>query len=266
MLEIFQYDFMVRAFIAGTITGVIAPIIGSFLVVRRLSLMAETLAHVSLLGVAIGLFAGVQPVITATATAVLASLGIEKIRTGKKIFGESALALFFSGSLAVASILMSLSNGFRSSLFSFLFGSVTTVTQTDLVLIAVLALILVAAVFFTYKELFLVSFDEELAQTGGINARLINLILVILAAITVSLSIRIVGILLIGALMIIPVVTAVQIAKSFKQVLAYSIVASLLSVISGLFISYYLDLPSGGTIVCIALGLFLISLIASRKS
>jgi len=161
---------------------------------------------------------------------------------------------------------MSLSNGFRSSLFSFLFGSVTTVTQTDLVLIAVLALILVAAVFFTYKELFLVSFDEELAQTGGINARLINLILVILAAITVSLSIRIVGILLIGALMIIPVVTAVQIAKSFKQVLAYSIVASLLSVISGLFISYYLDLPSGGTIVCIALGLFLISLIASRKS
>lgn len=265
MLEIFQYDFMIRAFIAGVVTGVIAPIIGTFLVVRRLSLMAETLAHVSLLGVAIGLFANIQPVITATATAVVASLGIEKIRTGKKIFGESALALFFSGSLAIASILISLSNGFRSSLFSFLFGSVTTVTQTDLILIAVLAFIIIAAVFLMYKELFLVSFDEELAQTGGINARLMNTILVILAAITVSLSIRIVGILLIGALMVIPVVTAIQLAKSFKHVLVLSITASLISVISGLIISYYYDLPSGGTIVTIALGLFLLSLIARRK-
>lgn len=265
MLEIFQHEFMIRAFAAGTITAIIAPLIGTFLVVRRLSLMAETLAHVSLLGIAIGLFANIQPVITATATAVVASLGIEKIRTSKKIFGESALALFFSGSLAFASILISLSNGFNRSLFSFLFGSIATVSPLDLYLIAGLALVIGATLFFTYKELFLVSFDEELAQVSGLNARLINTILIVLAAITVSLSIRIVGVLLIGALMVIPVVTAMQLAKSFKQVLGYSVVISLLSVISGLFISYYFDLASGGTIVAIALGLFLISLIVKRK-
>ena len=265
MLEIFQHEFMIRAFAAGTITAIIAPLIGTFLVVRRLSLMAETLAHVSLLGIAIGLFTNIQPVITATVTAVAASLGIEKIRTSKKIFGESALALFFSGSLAFASILISLSNGFNRSLFSFLFGSIATVSPLDLYLIAGLALIIGATLFFIYKELFLVSFDEELAQVSGLNARLINTILIVLAAITVSLSIRIVGVLLIGALMVIPVVTAMQVAKSFKQVLGYSVVISLLSVISGLFVSYYFDLASGGTIVTIALGLFLVSLIVKRK-
>lgn len=265
MLEIFQHEFMVRAFAAGTITAIIAPLIGTFLVVRRLSLMAETLAHVSLLGIAIGLFANIQPVITATATAVVASLGIEKIRTSKKIFGESALALFFSGSLAFASILISLSNGFNRSLFSFLFGSVATVSPLDLYLIAGLALVIGATFFFTYKELFLVSFDEELAQVSGLNARLMNTILIVLAAITVSLSIRIVGVLLIGALMVIPVVTAMQIARSFKQVLGYSVIISLISVISGLFTSYYFDLASGGTIVAIALGFFLVSLTIKRK-
>lgn len=265
MLEIFQHDFMIRAFAAGTITGIIAPLIGTFLVVRRLSLMAETLAHVSLLGIAIGLFANVQPVITATATAVVASIGVEKIRTSKKVFGESALALFFSGSLAFASILISLANGFNRSLFSYLFGSIATVSQLDLFLIAGLALVIGATLFFTYKELFLVSFDDELAQVNGLNARLVNLILIILAAITVSLSIRIVGILLIGALMVIPVITAIQLAKSFKQVLIYSVGVSLLSVISGLFISYYWDLASGGTIVTIALILFFFSLLWKRR-
>lgn len=265
MLEIFQYDFMIRAFAAGIITGIIAPLIGTFMVVRRLSLMAETLAHVSLLGIAIGLFAGIQPVITATGMAVVAALGIEKIRTSKKIFGESALALFFSGSMAFASILISLAHGFNRSLFSFLFGSIATVSQLDLLLIGGLAIVILATLFFTYKELFLVSFDDEMAQVNGLNAYLMNTVLIILAAITVSLSIRIVGVLLIGALMVIPVVTAIQLAKSFKQVLAISVVASLVAVISGLFISYYFDLASGGTIVSIALGLFLISLIAKRR-
>jgi zinc transport system permease protein len=264
MTEIFQHEFMVRAFAAGIITGIIAPLIGTFLVVRRLSLMAETLAHVSLLGVAIGLFANIQPVITATATAVTVSIGIEKIRNGKKIFGESALALFFSGSLAFASILISLAQGFNRNLFSYLFGSIATVSPTDLILISVLAAVIIIALILVYKELFLVSFDDELAEVNGVNAKIINLILIVLAAITVSLSIRIVGILLIGALMVIPVVTAIQVSKSFKQVLGISVVLSLFSVISGLFISYYFDLASGGTIVAIALVLFLLSLLYKK--
>jgi len=264
MLEIFQYDFMVRAFIVGVIVGIIAPLIGTFLVVRRLSLMAETLAHVSLLGVAIGLFANIQPVLTATLTAVGVSIGVEKIRTTKKIFGESALALFFSGSLALAAILISLAQGFNRSLFSYLFGSIATVTATDLILIAVLAVIIVLTLILIYKELFLVSFDDELARINGVNAEIINLVLIVLAAITVSLSIRIVGILLIGALMVIPVVTAIQLAKSFKQVLVIATGISLISVIAGLFLSYNFDLASGGTIVIVALVFFLLSLIIKR--
>lgn len=264
MFEIFQYDFMVRAFIAGIIIAVIAPLIGTFLVVRRLSLMASTLAHVSLLGVAIGLLTGTHPVMAATVTSVVASFGIEKVRTGKKILGESALALFLSGSLALAAIVISLANGFNRDLFSYLFGSIATVTQNDLILITILAVIILLTIFFLYKELFLTSFDDEMAQVIGVPAKTINLTLIIMGALTVSLAMQIVGSLLIGALMVIPVITAIRFGKSFKQILAYSVAISLISVIAGLFLSYYLDLASGGTIVLVTLVFFTGSLFFRR--
>ena len=265
MLEIFQFDFMVRAFTAGLIIAVIAPLIGSFLVIRRYSLMADTLAHVSLVGVAIGLITGGNPIIVATATSVVAALGIEKLSTSRKIFGESVLALFLSGSLAIASVLISISRGFNASLFNYLFGSITTVSESDIIYIAVLGMIVLVTLFLIFKELFFVSFDEELARANGLNTRVFNIILIVLAALTVSVSMRIVGILLIAALMVIPVITAMQFGRSFKQTLILSVALSLVSVISGLFVSYYLDLASGGTIVVIALAMFLISLPLNRQ-
>lgn len=265
MFELFQYDFITRAFIAGILTGIVAPLIGIFLVVRRYSLMADTLAHVSLVGVAIGLLAKLDPVLTSLATAVFASLGIERLRESKKVFGESVLALFLSGGLAVAVVLISASHGFSVNLVSYLFGSITTVSQSDLYIIGSASLVIIIAIWTFYKEFFFISFNEELAQASGLQVRLFNGLLIVLAAVAIALSMRIVGALLIGALMIIPTVSAMQFGLSFKKTLVAAVAFSLVSVISGLFASYYFNLSTGGTIVVIALIFFAASLVLSSK-
>jgi zinc transport system permease protein len=264
MLEIFQYDFLIRAFIAGIITAIIAPLIGTFLVVRRYSLMGDTLAHVSLVGIAIGILLKINPIFSAIVTAIVAAVGIEQLRQTKKIFGESVLALFLSGGLAIAIVLISLAHGLNVNIFSFLFGSITTVTRTDLYTIAVVGIVVILAIVGLYKELFFVSFNEELAEANGLNTKTLNLILIILAAVTVSISMRIVGVLLIGALMIIPVVTAIQFGLGFLKTMMSAVTLSLISVIAGLFASFYLNLASGGTIVVIAL-LFFVSTLTINK-
>ena len=256
ILNILQYGFIIRGLEAGVIVAIIAPLIGIFLVLRRYSLIVDTLSHVSLAGIALGLMLGINPVITAIVATLVSSLGIEKLRTSKRIYGESALALFLSGSLAVALILISLAKGFNSNLFSYLFGSIVTVTQSDVYVISILATIVAITLYLFYKELVYITFDEESAKVSGIQTSFINSVLVILAAITVSLSIPIVGILLISALVVIPVVTALQFRKSFSKTILYAEVISIFSVISGIFTSFYLDLSTGGTIVLIMLAIF----------
>lgn len=264
MFELFQYDFMQRAVLAGLMIAVVAPLIGTFMVVRRYSLMADTLAHVSLVGVALGLITGVNPVITASGTAIVAAVGIEALRSSKQVYGESVLALFLSGSLALATVIVSAGSGINANFVSYLFGSITTVTSEDLIVIGSLGTVVVAILMLFYKELFMVSFDEELSRAAGMKAERYNLLLILLAALSVSISMRIIGVLLIGALMVIPVITAMQIAKSFKQTLVYSVICSLISVMSGLIISYYFDLASGGTIVVTALVIFCICLAVKK--
>lgn len=266
MLEIFQYDFMVRAFTAGIAIGIVAPLIGMFLVVRRYSLMADTLAHVSFAGVAIGLLAGINPIFSAIGLSVVAGFGIESLRSTNRIFGESVLALFLSGSLALAVIILSLSKGFNANLFGYLFGSISTVSNTDLWVTICLAVIVFLDVVFLYKELFFTSFDPELAEASGLPVKVINLAMVMLAAVAVAISIRIVGVLLIGALMVIPVISAMQYGKGFRFTLILSVVFSLISVVTGLFASYYYDLASGGAIVMVALIIFVLSLVVGKKS
>lgn len=260
MFEIFQYDFMVRAFAAGIAIAVIAPLIGTFLVVRRYSLMADTLAHIALLGVALGFILKIHPLFTAVVTSVVAGFGMEKLRSNKRLGGDSILALFLSGSLAMAVILMSAVRGFNVSLFSFLFGSISTVSVNDLYFIGALTLFALIIVGILYKELFLVSLDDEIARANGISTSGFNFLLVMLAALSVSLAIKIVGVLLIGALMVVPVIAAIQFKRGFGQTILIAVFISLISVISGLFISYYLGWASGGTIVVIAIAIFLISL------
>ncbi|MEK7538799.1 MAG: metal ABC transporter permease [Patescibacteria group bacterium] len=266
MLEIFQYDFMVRALGAGLAVGVVAPLIGMFLVVRRYSLMADTLAHVSLAGVAVGLLLAINPIFSAIVFSLAAALGIESLRNSRRLFGEAILALFLSGSLAVAVIILSFAKGFNANLFSYLFGSISTVSLSDLFITIGLAVVVFFATVLLYKEMFFVAFDEELAQANGLPVKWINIAMVMLAAVAIALSIRIVGVLLIGALMVIPVISAMQYSRGFRTTLILSVIFSLTSVIAGLFASFYLDLASGGAIVVVALMLFLVSLVITKKS
>jgi zinc transport system permease protein len=253
MLEIFHYSFMIRALLVGSIIACIAPMIGIFLVSKRYSLMADTLSHVCLAGVAIGMLLQIYPVYTALIVSVFAAICIEKLSKSKRISGESTLALFLSGGLAVATVIISFARGFTVDLFSYLFGSISTVSEGDVIVTVLLALVIVVVVALLYKELFYVSFDEESARVSGLPATQINYIFMILAAITIALSIRIVGVLLISALMVIPVLAGSLIAKSFKQTLLSSIMFSLFMVLTGLFLSYYFNLAAGGAIVLLSL-------------
>jgi zinc transport system permease protein len=259
--DIFQYGFIVRGLEAGVIVAFIAPLIGIFLVLRRYSLIADTLSQVSLAGIAIGLLLDIPPVFAALVTTVVASLGIERLRDSKKVYGESALALFLSGSLALAIVLLSLAHGFNTNLFNYLFGSIVTVTMNDVSIIGALAVVVAALLVAFYKELVYVSFDEEAARVSGIPTRLVNTVLIILAAFTVSLAIPIVGVLLISALIVIPVVTALQFRTSFVRTIIVAEALSFFSVISGIFAAFYLNLSTGGTIVLIMLGVFVLTLL-----
>jgi zinc transport system permease protein len=265
MLEIFSYNFMLRAFAAGIIIAAIAPAIGTFLVAKRYSLFADTLAHVSLAGIAIALFLNIHPLIGALVTAVLAAVAIEQLRIRKGIAGESALAMFLSGGLALAIVLISLNKTGGVDLLSYLFGSITTVQSSDLWISVILGLLTLGLLLFFYKPLLYISFDEETAKVSGLKTNLLNIVLLGLTAVTVVISIRVVGVLLIGALMVIPVVTASLIAKSFKQSLFLSLCFSISSVIGGLIASYYLNLPAGGAIVLLALLIFGIVALGKEK-
>ncbi len=256
MLEIFQYSFMIRAFLAGLMISLIAPLIGNFLVVRRFSLIADTLSHVALAGVAIGLLLKVQPLPVTIGVTTLAAVAIEKLRSSKNIPGEAVLAMFLPGGLALSIVLVSLANGFNANLFSYLFGSITTVTESDLWLTLGLGILTLLTVVLFYKKLLFASFDEESAKVSGIPVGFVNTVLIVLTAITVSLSMRVVGILLIGALMVIPVVTGMQLARSFLQGIYFSLGFALIAVVLGLFVSYYFNLPAGGVIVLVSLLIF----------
>jgi zinc transport system permease protein len=270
MLELFQYDFIVRGLSAGILIGLIAPLIGIFLVLRRYSLIADTLAHVSLAGVAVGLLLKIDPLWTALGASALSSVAIDKLRTSKKIYGETALSIFLSGSLALAIVLIGLADGFSVDLFSYLFGSIVTVQQTDVYIIFGLSVLIALLIFLFFKELVYIAFDEDAAIVSGLPVKIFNSLFVLLAAIVISISIPIIGILLISALLVIPIITALQLKQSFKMTLLWAEIFSVFSVISGIFTSYYLDISSGGTIVLIMLAIFslVISIkgIANRKS
>lgn len=263
--NIFQYGFIVRGFEAGLIVACVAPLIGMFLVLRRYSLIADTLSHVSLAGIALGFLFNINPLLTALGATLFASLGIERLRDSKRVYGESALALFLSGSLALAVVLLSLSNGFNASLFNYLFGSIVTVTANDVLIIGIVSTLVIIALFAFFKPLLFVTFDEEVARVSGMPTRRLNLMLILLTALTVSVSIPIVGILLIAALMVIPVVAALQWKQSFIKTIIIAEGISIVSVLSGIVASFYINLATGGTIVLIMLVAFVTSLLMNRR-
>ena len=265
MTEMFQYDFMQRAFIAGMIIAVLASVSGTFVVLRRYSMISETLAHSALVGVAVGLVAGFNPLWMAVVFAIISAWLIEYLRSAFSLYSDSVLAILLSGSLAIAVIIVSLGGAFNNSLFSYLFGSILSVSSEDVVTIAVFGTVALSMLLIFSKELYFIAYDEEVAKTSGVKVKLLNFLLVSVVAIIIALSIRIVGTLLIGALMVIPTVSALQFRVGFAKTVMISLVFALLSVSAGMTLSFYYSLPSGATIVLCVLFIFIISLIANRR-
>lgn len=264
MLELLDYAFMRNALIAALLIGAAAPQVGIFLVQRRLSLIGDGLGHVALAGVAIGLLTSSEPVLTALVTAVLAAVAIEVARSRGGPSSDLALALMFYGGIAAGVVLIGLSpQGTPANLTSYLFGSITATTTTDLYIFLALTVTVVATSILLRPWLFAVAQDEEYARASGLPVVRINLLLSILTAVTVVVSMRVVGLLLISALMIIPNASAQLLSRSFASATRIAVAFGLVSALGGVVTSFYAETPSGATIVLIALGVFCVAAAAS---
>jgi zinc transport system permease protein len=250
-------EFMRLAFAAGAIVGVLAPVVGFFLVQRQMSLIGDGIGHVAFAGVAAGYLLGISPVWTALAAAIVGAVGIEWLRAHRQAAGDQALALVFYTGIAGGVVLISAAGALNANLFSYLFGSILTVTRGDLLTIALLGFAALAVVAVLLRSLLAVAIDEEAARVAGLPVPVLNAVVSMLAALTIGISMRIVGILLIAALMVLPVIAAQRIAWSLRSTMGLSVLVGLLSALAGLTISYYADLPPGGTIVLTATGFFL---------
>lgn len=266
--SIFHYQFLQNAFGAGLIIGVIAPLLGVFIVVRRLSLIADALSHVTLAGIAgslylsqsIGALALLNPLYLGITASVTGSLFIERLRRLYKHYEELAIPIIMSAGLGLGAIFISLAEGFSSDLFSYLFGSVSAVSRQDLWIVIIIAIIVVLFLGLFFKELFVLSFDEEYAKASGLPSKWIHVLFMIVTALVIAGSMRIVGILLVSSLMTLPVAAAMRIAKSFKQAIFYSILFGELAVIIGLVSAFYLNLAPGGTIVVMSIIILLLTI------
>jgi zinc transport system permease protein len=249
-----ESEFMRLAFGVGAIVGVLAPAVGFFLVQRRLSLIGDGIGHVAFAGVAAGYLLGISPVLTALVASIAGAIGIEWLRSRRHAAGDQALALVFYTGIAGGVVLVSLAGALDVGLFSYLFGSILTVTGGDLVLVAVLGALGLAVIAVLYRALCAVVLDEEGARVAGLPIGALNVTIAALAALTIALSMRVVGILLIAALMVLPVTAATRVAWSMASTLLLSTAIGLASVLAGLTVSYYADVPPGGTIVLVAAG------------
>lgn len=256
---------MWRALGAGLLMAMIAPVIGSFLLMRRMTLIADTLSHIALLGVGIGLLTGQSPLLFTVLVTVAAALLIEWLRQRTKLNADTVLAMILPTGLALSLVLLSVAKGFNSNLLSYLFGSISTVSAAELIPITILGLVTLAALAYFYYPLLFTAFDETGAQVSGLKVRYLNSMLMVLTALTVALSMRVVGALLVSALMVIPSVTGTALGKSFGHSLVASVVVACVSVVVGLFAAFYLNIPAGAAIVLTALGIFaLVKLVHTR--
>jgi len=271
LADFLQFDFLRHTFLTGLLIGLIAPLLGTFLVVRRLSLLADALSHVTLAGIAFGLFIEkkmaipmITPLYSGMGFSVLGAILIEKLRSVYKAYQEIGIPIILSGGVGLSVIFISLANGFNTDLFNYLFGSVSAVSKNDFLTILSIAVIIIILIFIFYKELLTLSFDEEHATISGIHSKRIHFLFIVLTALVIAASIRIVGVLLVSALMTLPIAAAMKLAKSFKQLIFLSIIFGEISVIFGLISGYYLSIPPGGTIVMISIFILLLTIVINR--
>jgi len=264
-MEIFQYDFMQRAFLAGIIIGLICPAVGLFVAVRRMSMISDALSHVCLSGIAAGLLVGTHPILTASAFAVAGALIIEKLRDIFRNYSELSIAILLSTGVALGAILLDLGKGYNANFMSYLFGSIVAINNTDLEIIAMVGLVILGVILLLKKELFYISFDEEAARLSGLPVKAITVCFTVLTALTIAIAIRVVGILLVSSLIVLPVATAMRVAKSFRGALLISVVMAEIAILVGLFASFYINLAPGGAIVMTSVLLLAVTLVLHRR-
>lgn len=249
------YGFMQKALLVGMIIGVVGPLIGNFVVLRKMSVIGDGLSHVALSGVALSFVLGISPAIGAIVMALIAAWFLQKMRDKYEKQEEIAMAILMSGGIALALVLLGFSKGNSSSLTSYLFGSINSIDIKDVYMVILLAICIIIFVKRYFYQLFHISFDEESAKVAGIEVDYLNKLFVFMIAFCVVTAMRITGVLLISALMVIPVAAAFNIAKNFKEALITSIIFGEISVVLGITTSYYFDLPPGGSIVLIGIGI-----------
>ncbi|GHB39482.1 ABC transporter [Streptomyces cirratus] len=258
-MDLLHYPFMVRALIAAALVGITAPAIGTYLVQRRQAVMGDGLGHVAMTGVALGFLLNTSPVWMATLVAVLGAVVMEMIRSRGKTSGDVALAMLFYGGLAGGVMIINMApGGSTTNLLSAMFGSITTVSTQDVTAVVILAAFVIAVTIGLRRQLFAVCQDEEFARVTGLPVRALNLLIAVTAAITVTVAMRIVGLLLVSAMMVIPVAAAQRLTRGFAATLGLAIAISLTVSLTGTAVTYYIDVPSGATIVLFAIGVFMV--------
>ncbi|WP_091272421.1 metal ABC transporter permease [Alteribacillus persepolensis] len=274
MLDVFfTYEFLQNAFFVGIMIGFLAPVLGVFIVVRKLALITDALSHITLTGIAFHLFAAqsaawlasFNPLYMGMAFSVAGSLMMEKLRNVYSAYQELAVPIILSSSIGLGVVFISLADGFNNDLFNYLFGSVIAVTRNDLWTIGIITVLITAILIFFYKELLFLSFDEEQAKVSGLPSKWINIVFIVITALVIASSMRIVGIMLVSSLMVLPAAASIQLAKSFKQMFLYAVLFGETSVVLGLISAFYLNLAPGGMIVVTAL-LILVTVLLYRKA
>ncbi len=265
-----EFDFIRYSFMSGILIGLLAPLIGTFIVVRRLSLIADALSHVTLGGIAFGMLLTkllaftINPVWTGILFSIAGSLMIEKLRSVYKHYQELAIPIIMSLGIGLSVIFISFADGFNQDLFGYLFGSISAVTFNDVIVIFSIFIVVVLFIGLLYKELFILSFDEEYASIIGVP-RYVHILFMLMVALVISASMRVVGILLVSSLITLPVASAMRLTRSYKELMVWSVVIGEFAVITGLVTAFYLDITPGGVIVMLLVAILILSIMIKKN-
>lgn len=263
-LTLFEYGFIQRALLAGSFVAITCAVLGMFLVLRKMSLIGDGLSHVSFGAIALGLFLGVYPFFVAVPVAIIGSVFILKLSERSKMYGDAAIGIVSVVGVAVGVILSSVAGGFNADLLSYLFGNILAIGTLEVWLSVSLSIAVLVAVALWYWDFFAMTFDEEYALVSGIRTEQLNILLAILTAFTVVLSVKVVGVLLVSALLILPAMISLQVSKRFFKSITIAILVAFFSVLGGIFLSFIFDIPSGATIVLLLAGIFGVVLLVRR--
>jgi zinc transport system permease protein len=266
VIEVLSSPFMQKAFLTGILVSLLTGVISAFIVLRRMSFIGAGISHAAFGGVAIGFFAGVNPLAAALVYTVLVALGIDATVKRGGISEDVSIGIFYSVSMAAGIALLSLSRTYNVDLFGYLFGNILAITRQEVIATVLVTVVVTGAIIFFLKELFLITYNEELARVSGVRVTLINSLFLVGLAVAIVVSIRIVGIVMVAALLVIPGATARLFARGLLSMIAISCVVGILSVVIGLFVSYQYDVAPGACIVLAAACLFFIPLLVKRKN